>query len=238
MPDTSVNNPSTAAFTEVLTRFADAVKNKFSSSVNPSPEEQLKDPVGELLSSLGELLNLDIDWRPEVRPDDVDGRPDIGVLTNELLSGLMELKRPGLGARAERFTGRNRQQWNRFKSLPNLIYTDGSEWSLYRTGELKHRVRIADDVSTGGANGIDPSSISDLRDLLIDFLHWDPIVPSTAEGLATFLAPLARVLRDEVETALEHSRQRFARPVCQRVGWTALSRGRPTISSQMHTRRP
>ncbi len=205
MPDTSVNNPPTAAFAELLTSFADAIADKFSSSVNLSPEEQLKDPAGELLKSLGELLNLDVDWRPEVRPDDVDGRPDIGVLTDRLLSGLVELKRPGLGARAERFTGANRQQWNRFKSLPNLIYTDGSEWSLYRTGELVQRVRVADDVSTGGANSIDPSSISDLRTLLIDFLHWDPIVPSTAEGLATFLAPLARVLRDEVETALQRS---------------------------------
>ena len=203
MPDTSVNNPPNAAFAEVLTRFADAVADNFTPSVNVAPEEQLKSPVGELLTELGGLIGRDIDWRPEIRPDDVDGRPDIGVLTNGLLSGLVELKRPGLGARAERFTGANRRQWNRFKPLPNLIYSDGSEWSLYRTGELKHRVRVADDVSSGGANSIDQSSISDLRDLLIDFLHWDPIVPGTAEGLATFLAPLARVLRDEVDTALK-----------------------------------
>ena len=205
MPDTSVNNPPNAAFAEVLTRFADAVADNFTPSVNVSPEEQLKRPVGDFLRGLGQLLNLDVDWRPEVRPDDVDGRPDIGVITGDLLIGLIELKRPGLGARPEKFTGSNRQQWNRFKSLPNLIYTDGSEWSLYRTGELKNRARVAGDVSTGGANSIDPSSINDLRDLLIDFLHWDPIVPGTAGGLATFLAPLARVLRDEVETALQHS---------------------------------
>ena len=205
MPESSVNNPPAAAFAEVLTRFAEAIAGNFASSVNVSPEEQLKSPVGELLSGLGGLLNLDVGWRPEVRPDDIDGRPDIGVLTDGLLSGLVELKRPGLGARAERFTGANRRQWNRFMSLPNLIYTDGSEWSLYRTGELKHRVRVAEDVSSDGANSIDPSSVSDLRELLIDFLHWDPIVPSTAEGLATFLAPLARVLRDEVDTALKRS---------------------------------
>ena len=204
MPDTSVNNTPIAVFAEVLTRFANAIADNFTPSVNVSPEEQLKNPVGELLNGLNELLNLDVEWRTEVRPDDVDGRPDIGVLTGGLLAGLVELKRPGLGARAERFTGANRRQWNRFKSLPNLIYTDGSEWSLYRTGELKHRVRVADDVSSGGANSIDPSSISELHNLLIDFLHWDPIVPGTAEGLATFLAPLARVLRDEVETALQH----------------------------------
>ncbi len=205
MPESSVNNPPAAAFAEVLTRFADVIADNFRQPVDASPEDQLKGPVGELLRGLGGLLNLDVGWRTEVRPDDVDGRPDIGVLTDGLLSGLVELKRPGLGARAERFTGANRRQWNRFESLPNLIYTDGSEWSLYRTGELKHRVRVAEDVSSDGANSIDPSSVSDLRELLIDFLHWDPIVPSTAEGLATFLAPLARVLRDEVDTALKRS---------------------------------
>ena len=203
MPETTVNNTPASAFAEILARFADAVSDNFTPSVNVSPEEQLKRPVGDFLRGLGELLDLDVDWRPEVRPDDVDGRPDIGILTNELLSGLVELKRPGLGARPEGFTGVNRQQWNRFKSLPNLIYTDGSEWSLHRTGELKHRVRVAEDVSSDGANSIDLSSVSDLRELLIDFLHWDPIVPRTAEGLATFLAPLARVLRDEVDTALK-----------------------------------
>lgn len=63
MPETTVNNPTTAAFAELLTRFAGAVADKFSSSVDLSPEEQLKAPVGELLKSLGELLNLDVDHR-------------------------------------------------------------------------------------------------------------------------------------------------------------------------------
>ena len=35
-----------------------------------------------------------VDWRTEVHPDDVDGRPDIGVVTDGLLNGHVELKAP------------------------------------------------------------------------------------------------------------------------------------------------
>ena len=190
------------SFGEILGDFADSVANNFRQPVQAHPEDQLKGPVGELLRAAGELTNLTVSWRTEVHPEDIYGRPDIGVVVNGLLTGLVELKRPGLGARAERFTGRNRGQWERFKALPNLIYTDGSEWSLYRSGQLEKRVRIADDVSTGGAGGVGQSAQGSLGELLRDFLYWEPIVPANAEGVAKFLAPLARVLRDDVLDAL------------------------------------
>ena len=97
---------------------------------------------------------------------------------------------------------RNREQWQRFKALPNLIYTDGSEWSLYRSGHLRARARIADDVSNGGGKALESSRLVEHQNLLRNFLHWDPVVPGTAQGLAEFLAPLARVLRDEVQSEL------------------------------------
>ena len=127
----------------------------------------------------------------------------MGVTVDELLTGHVELKRPGVGARPEYFKGRNRSQWEKFKALPNLIYTDGAEWSLYRSGELRSRARIAADISQGGAKALDPSTLGALRGLLRDFLYWEPVVPGKAEGLAKFLAPLARLLRDDVNAALE-----------------------------------
>ena len=196
------SNSTPSGFGEITKAFADAVADNFRQPIQAQPEDQLKSPVGELLRAAGQLTGRTVSWRTEVHPDDVDGRPDIGVATDGLLTGFVELKRPGLGARAEGFTGRNREQWQRFKALPNLIYTDGSEWSLYRSGEMKQRVRIADDVSKGGAKAVHPEALADLRGLLRDFTYWEPVVPGTAEGLAGFLAPLARVLRDEVQTAL------------------------------------
>ncbi len=176
--------------------------NNFKQPISAQPEDQLKAPVGDFLRDTGSLTDLNVAWRTEVHPDDIDGRPDLGVTVNGLLTGHVELKRPGLGARPEHFTGHNRSQWEQFKALPNIIYTDGGEWSLYRSGELKLRARIAADVSQGGAKALDQETLAALREMLRDFLYWEPVVPGTAEGLARFLAPLARVLRDDVKAAL------------------------------------
>ncbi len=190
-------------FGEIVAKFADAVTDNFKLPVSAQPEDQLKAPVGDLLRETGVLTNLNVTWRTEVHPDDIDGRPDLGVVAGGLLTGHVELKRPGLGARPEYFKGHNKAQWEKFKALPNLIYTDGGEWSLYRSGELRLSTRIANDVSLGGAKALDSGSLDSIRELLREFLYWEPIVPGTAEGLAKFLAPLARVLRDEVEAALD-----------------------------------
>ena len=194
--------PTLSAFAEVVGHFADEVAHNFSLPVSAQPEDQLKSPVGDLLRAFGEMTSRVVDWRTEVHPDDFDGRPDIGVVTDGLLNGHVELKAPGVGARAEGFKGRNRQQWERFKSLPNLIYTDGSEWSLYRSGQLQTRTRIASDVSVGGTKTLIQKALGEHQGLLLDFLLWKPVVPGTAQGVAEFLAPLARLLRDEVWDAL------------------------------------
>ena len=201
-PSTTSDSAPEAGFLQIIGGFADAVTNNFKQPISAQPEDQLKAPVGDLLRGTGSLTYLNVAWRTEVHPDDVDGRPDLGVTVNGLLTGHVELKRPGLGARPEHFTGHNRSQWEQFKALPNLIYTDGGEWSLYRSGELKLRARIAADVSQGGAKAVDSGTLDTIRELLRDFLYWEPIVPGTAEGLARFLAPLARVLRDDVKAAL------------------------------------
>ena len=202
MPESSADQTSTTIFGDLVRKFADDIALNFSQHVAAQAEDQLKSHVGQLLRSVGELNGLEANWRTEVQADDVDGRPDIGVTNNNLLTGHVELKSPGTGARPEHFKGHNKEQWQRFKALPNLIYTDGSEWSLYRSGQLRARVRIADDVSDGGGKAVESSSLVEHHNLLRDFLHWDPVVPGTAQGLAEFLAPLARVLRDEVQSAL------------------------------------
>ena len=202
MPESTFNQIGTAEFPDLVRKFADDVALNFSQYVPAQPEDQLKAYVGELLRSVGELNGLGVNWRTEVRADGVDGRPDIGVTIDNLLTGHVELKSPGTGARPEHFKGRNKDQWQRFKALPNLIYTDGSEWSLYRSGRLRARVRIADDISGGGSKGMESTSLVEHHNLLRDFLYWDPVVPGTAQGLAEYLAPLARLLREEVQSAL------------------------------------
>ena len=191
--------------TDAVREYADEVAENFSLPVYADPEDQLKPLVGNLIKRVGAVVG-DVNWRTEVHPDNVDGRPDLGITLNGLLVGHVELKRPGLGARPENFTGANKSQWRRFKELPNLIYTDGSEWSLYHSGKLSwDRVRISDDIRLGGAALFQQESLAQFDQLLRSFLTWEPIVPGTAQGLAEFLAPLTRILRDEVRTELTHT---------------------------------
>ena len=172
----------------------------FKSPVTTKPEDQLNDPVRALLKACGDLWNRDVDSRQQVKAEGI-GWPDLGVTTKGLLCGHVELKAPGVGARPENFKGQNRKQWKRYQALPNLIYTDGSEWSLYHGDKRAQRVRIADDVGDG-AGSLSHDRIPELRKLLYEFLNWEPITPKSARGLAEFLAPLARFLRDEVKDAL------------------------------------
>ena len=198
-------------FVDAVERYADGVAGNFRLPVDAQPEDQLKSLVSELVRQAGVSVGLDVSWRSEAHVHDVHGRPDLGFTSNGLLTGHIELKRPGYGARAERFRGRDGEQWRKFRALPNLIYTDGSEWSLYRSGELSGRVRIADDVSESGYKGVDFGRVSQLHHLLQGFLSWLPLAPGTAEGLAGFLAPLARLLRDEVGAALRRENSELSR---------------------------
>ena len=193
----------TITFEETLHTYANEVRAKYEVQVNAQDEDALKSLVGDLLSAVGGVWNIESEWRSEARAEGDIGRPDLGITAGGLLCGHVELKAPGRGARPEGFRGRDREQWNRFQALPNLIYTDGSEWSLYRDGKRIARVRIAADVSDEGAAGLDAAGVSKLEGLLHDFLRHKPIAPGTARGLAEFLAPLARLLRDEVRDALD-----------------------------------
>ena len=58
-------------------------------------------------------------------------------------------------------------------------------------------------MSEEGASGLAVAALPKLVALLRDFLMHEPVTPNTARGLAEFLAPLARLLRNEVSDALD-----------------------------------
>ena len=173
----------TGTFEDAVRAYADKVAAKFTTPIDAQDEDALKAPVGDLLSAVGGVWNIETQWRPEARAEGDIGRPDLGITAGGLLCGHIELKAPGRGARPEGFRRHDRDQWNRFQALPNLIYTDGSEWSLYRGGKRIARVRIAADVSDEGAAGLDATAVSKLEGLLRDFLMHEPVTPSTARGV-------------------------------------------------------
>jgi hypothetical protein len=80
-------------------------------------------------------------------------RPDYAVTVGGALAGFVELKAPGKGADPRRFkSAHDKAQWQRLQSLPNLIYTDGNEFSLWSNGERAGEiVRLDGDIELAGA---------------------------------------------------------------------------------------
>jgi hypothetical protein len=194
---------------EALKIFAAAVTNKSTQLTSGEPEDQLRAPFERFMSTAAEILGSDVVCTGETPLPDRLGRPDFAVHASGLLAGYVELKAPGVGATASRFRGRNREQFKRFSAIPNILYTDGIEWALYRSGEREGRVvKLPGDVAVDGAEAVDDRSAGALEGLLRDFLAWHPILPTDRQGnvdlkgFAELLAPLCRLLRDDVKDAV------------------------------------
>ncbi|MGE0062112.1 MAG: type ISP restriction/modification enzyme, partial [Xanthobacteraceae bacterium] len=192
-----------------LENFADGLKTKFSLPGAASPEDQLKPAVAGLIKAAGVSYGLTVETRTETHLPEQKVRPDIAIYVGGLICGYIELKAPGLGADAPKLKGEhNKKQWEKLKGLPNLIYTDGREWALYRSGERSSGqpiVRLHDDPTEKGKAAVAKENSEFLERLFRDFLGWQPIVPHNPPGLAKYLAPLSRFLRSEVENALGQS---------------------------------
>ena len=191
-----------------LRTFAGEVARK-TAPADVGAEDQLRAPFEGLLAAYGRALGIDVVCSGEPLLPNRLGRPDFAVSCNGALAGYVELKAPGSGADERRFRGRNREQFQRFSAIPNILYADGDEWALYRHGERSGRiVKLAGGIVEEGAAAVAEEDAERLARLLRDFLSWQPILPQDARGavdlkaFAALLAPLCRLLRDEVAEAL------------------------------------
>jgi hypothetical protein len=137
----------------------------------------------------------------ETSLSDLKTRPDfsvtVGVGQAKALVGFIEVKAPGKGADPRKFKDKHdKDQWDKLKALPNLMYTDGNAFSLWQDGKLVGEiVRFDGDIETSGPKlGAPPSFLP----LISAFLGWNPIPPKSAKELAVIAARLSRFLRDEV----------------------------------------
>ena len=173
-------------FQSGLRNFANHLHRDFSLSIPANPEDQLKRPICTLIET---FYPDAVQTRTETPVEGLGARPDIGVILQSLLCGHIELKAPGKGANTSRFTGTDRVQWKKFRALPNLMYTDGSEWALYRNGErVGHLLRFSGDIFTEGQEAVSENDALRLYELLTNFLTWQPIVPDRPRALAEMLA--------------------------------------------------
>lgn len=168
------------------------------------PEDQLRAPFEQLLGELAELSNFPKAAVVAVGESSVGAlktRPDYAVTVNKALVGFIELKAPGKGADPRKFKdSHDKAQWEKLQSLPNLIYTDGNEFSLWQDSKLVGSVcALIGDIESSGK---DLRAPPELLSLIESFLQWNPIPPRSAKELAQVSARLCRFLRDEVAEQL------------------------------------
>ena len=169
------------------------------------PEDQLRAPLEALLHDVAALCGFTpgaVVAVGESSLSDLKTRPDYAVTVQGALVGFIEVKAPGKGADPRRFRDRHdKEQWAKLQSIPNLLYTDGNEFSLWRSGDLVGAiVRLEGDVASAGAALAGDHGLLALAE---DFLRWEPIAPRTAKQLAELTARLCRLLRDEVTEQME-----------------------------------
>lgn len=200
---------STSLYT-ALQDFAIAVTAKTTQITAGAPEDQLRAPFDNFMTTAAAALGWNVVCTGETPLPDHLGRPDYAVHLNQLLAGYVELKAPGIGATAKRFKGHDHDQFKRFSLIPNILYTDGNEWGLYRGGQLVDRVvHLSGDVSLDGGKAATFQDAQAVERLLRDFLLWEPFLPFDSQGridlqrFAEMLAPLCRMLRNDVADALK-----------------------------------
>ena len=202
-----------SAILRSLRDFGQAVTRKMLQAEPGQPEELLRAPFETLLRDTSAALGTPAECVREPSLPDSLGRPDYAVHVGGLLAGYAELKAPHEGADARHFRGRDRAQFQRFSSIPNLLYTDSIEWAIYRHGERAGPVvRLAGDVTEAGRRAAPREVAVGFERLLRDFLLWEPHVATDRRGgvdlrrFAEQIAPLCRMLRDDVLGALKDPR--------------------------------
>lgn len=192
------------SFESASRRFGIAAKRKLSNvAASGEPEDQLRTPIERLIDDLANLVGLPkgaVALVGESSLSHLQTRPDYAVTVQQSLCGFIEIKQPGKGADPRNFTGHDKTQWEKLQSLPNLVYTDGNAWSLWRSGALQGEIAISHgDVRTSGQAIVLPQQ---LLSIISDFLRWQPTPPADAQQLATVTARLCKLLRAEVTEEL------------------------------------
>jgi len=190
---------------EILQEYADAVRSTTRAAAAGEPESQLAAPVQRLLQEAGRALGRRLTIVPETSVRGL-GQPDLCVEDDGHLIGYVELKAPGKGADPNHYHGHDRKQWGRFCQLPNLIYTDGSEFGLYRSGVCQRAIlRFSGRIDRQGRSAITEQDAERFQQFFAAFLAWEPAAlpdTPTARDIADLLAPLCLLLREQVEEAV------------------------------------
>lgn len=195
---------------EYVSAFGADCKNKLQGDVGQA-EASIRKPLDVLITSSGAKLGLTVVAFDEAADTERSVRPDYAVQVNGAVTGYVEVKAPGENLDPAEFKGHNLTQWNRLKDLPNLVYTNGIEWRLWRGGELiGEPVHLLGGKLTDAGAALSPGER--FEGFLTDFLRWKPVDINSVRKLVTTIAPLTRLLRGEVLDTLAAEKRALNSP--------------------------
>lgn len=188
---------------ETVSVFGAACKSKLEGP--GEPEEAIRAPLETLLTSVGSKLGLSVVAHGEAALKELGVRPDYAIRVNGAVTGYIEVKRPSLSIDPPGFRGANLTQWQRLRDLPNLLYTNGSDWRLYQEGLLVADAALDRDLRKDGSalRVAGPEFERTLR----SFFHWKPTPITSVTRLVSVVAPLCRTLRAAVVEQLVEERR-------------------------------
>lgn len=180
-----------------------------------SREDCLRGPFEVLLQGVGDLLGLDVTLLGETHLSALGVRPDYAVDVGGARVGVAELKAPGKGVPDGPVWGptkHDREQWAKLQGLPNVLYTDGKTWGIYRWGEAvgPHATCTGGTLERAGRH-LRPSD-DRLASILLEFLRWGPEPPPSMAKFIGNVAKLCRLQRDEVRDTIAAERSAHAAP--------------------------
>lgn len=170
-------------------------------------EDKIRAPVHDLVKALGETIGRPVFVHDEVSLHSIGSRPDLAVDITSGRIGYIELKKPSTGIPETptwRPSKHDREQWEKLKSLPNLLYTTGSQWGLYENGVLQIEATLSGALSEAGKN-LSPAD-EKFEVLFRRYLSWAPKKPMKIREIVSAVAPLCRLLRDQVADTIDRER--------------------------------
>ena len=198
---------------QAVGRFGEAVAPLLRARVGQS-EANLTSAVETLLRDVAEILGLPLLLHREASQQSLGIRPDLAVDVAGAPVGMVELKAPGMGVPGTPSWGkpRDRRQWERYKALPNVLYTDGTSWAIYHYGERGGSVATLEGDLARAGGRLRPKD-GTFASLVQSFLCWEPSPPRDLRDLIKISAGLCHLLRDEVAEALRRERRGDAVPL-------------------------
>jgi len=201
------DSSSTPTWLQTAVReFGISAKEKLSGPGDP--EANIRTPIEHLLGAAGGHLGVTAVFHDETALQDRGVRPDYAVSINGVISGYVEIKAPNKSIHPETFRGHDKTQWERQRDLPNLIYTNGHDWLLYRDGEEKAAATLGG--GTLRTAGADLSATVGFESLLRLFVQWEPQPITNVSALVRAIAPLTRLVRGEVLDQLAIEKRNIA----------------------------